>query len=114
MHVPDFSTSAKLLAPGEVAATSARQLTAPQRAALIACAFAGCLQRFRSAWKATDDHPFISASTVEHLRERGLLIVSNRKARLSDNGKWYTRTLCSDISRNGLTAEGVGLCPIEN
>jgi hypothetical protein len=102
-----FRLQAAILAPGETPARNASQLTRPQRAAIIACAIAGRLHRFFQAWHGDGDGAPIDARTVETLRKSGLMAVAGRNARLTDNGKWYARTLCSAIAGE-LHTEGKG------
>jgi hypothetical protein len=103
------------LAPGEVPATCARQLSQPQRAALVACATAGRLHRFLGDWHADNHAKLIHRITVETLRKRGLVTIAGRNARLTNNGKWYARTLCSDLAGVSFSTEqGVAPCLTEN
>lgn len=88
------------LAPGELAASGAARLGAAQRAALLSASH-GALRRTPRGWRG-EGHPLpIKRTTVDALRARNLVELTfsvPARARITSTGRWYARTLCSELA----------------
>lgn len=107
-----------LLAPGEIAACGVKELSSAQTLALMMTAHTGRLIGSRRGWGTTARSFEIQNITVSTLQRRGLLKVAAgrpARARLTQRGKWYARTLCSAAAASTVSSQqGVEACLTEN
>jgi hypothetical protein len=112
MHILPLTTRVYPgLGPGEPRA-SVRTLTPTARTVVLVIAFAVRLEPVGRYWFAKGHPEPISRRTVESLRKRGLVggTARRRKARLTETGRWYARTLVTDLAEQNTQSEIAPIC----
>lgn len=107
-----------LLAPGEITAAGAHDLSDIQATALLAIATAGRLIGNRRGWSVTGRCADFSHKTLNALHRRELVRLGKSYrpiARLTRKGDWYARTLRTAIGKSTLSPQqGVEPCHVAN